>query len=171
MATPPAPSAPGPVPPKPAGGPPPSSIMSPGEAVEAVRAELPTDGQYSVATIEKLADATNKAMKDVLGDNAPPGEVKCPPYPEKKHMGQLPVECVLPALILLDAGASVDKKYATDPAELRDDSDVREVIAKLGMLAKDKKVKAAMMPAESEEEEEVDVEVVEKPPAGVAEAM
>lgn len=144
--------------------------MSPEEAIASLQESLPMDGTYTVANIEKLADATNKAMKAVLGDNAPEGEVVCPKYPEKKHTGQLPIECILPALILLGEATAIDKKYATDPAEIRDDSDLREVIAKLGKLAGDKKVKAAMS-AGPEEEEEVEVEEVEGPPEGVAEAL
>jgi hypothetical protein len=155
--------------PGPASAPPSGGAPDPTQIIESVKAELP-NGTYTVALIQKLADETNKAMKAVLGDAAPDGEVVCPEYPEKKHNGQLPVECILPALILLGEASAVDKKYATDPAEIRDDSDLREVIAKVGMLAKDKKVKAAMTP-EPEEEVEVKEEVSEGPPEGVAEAM
>lgn len=148
--------------PQPPAGP---TKMGPDEVAAKLAAQLPTPdrGYYSYTVVDKLAKATNAALHKVLAHHAPDGgfpDVVCPPSEGGKVNGKLPLSVIAPALILIDVvtttAGDAGARYHVDLAELATDDGVRDLTAKLNMLAADKKVQKIidghMMPGHAEPE-------------------
>lgn len=128
-------------------GPPPGGApMSPDEIRTRVEQALPVpDEGYSVKKIGKVADATNDAMHKLLPKQDLP-DVVVPPNPDKgdRWAGKLPVEVMVPALLLADMAVSLGgengARYSVDPASLVNDGALDLLVATLRAMASDKKL-------------------------------
>lgn len=143
--------------------------MTPEDVRAQVDAALPTpDEGYSVKKIAKVAEAASKAMGALLPDQKLP-PVVVPPNPDKgdRWMGKLPLEVMVPVLLLADlavsAGGEAGSRYAVDPATLVDDGALSLLTATLGAMAKDKALVRALTEAPPAPDEE-SVEVEKAPP-------
>jgi hypothetical protein len=136
--------------------------------MQEVEGALP-DGRFSVAVLQNLVTAINGAMTKILGPHAPQGQVTMPKMEGPKFDGKAPVAVILPALILLSVAAKVDPKYGCDPADIKDDSELRYIIAKLKKSAGDKKV--AKMAQEPGNHPEPDADDMGGPSDGDADNM
>ena len=158
--------------------------MSPSDVQARVAEQLPepAEGGYKYSLLVKIAQATEAAIKKLLGphkEGLPP--VVVPPNPTKgdRWEGKLPLQVMVPALLLIDLAVSIGgpagERYKCDPAELATDDGLDTLLAKLRLLASDKAIQKAiegeMAPPEAPKkakkasaEEEMDEGEMPEPP-------
>ena len=132
----------------------------------------PTDGGYDIKLLNDLAEAGNKALHAILGDNAPEGD---PIVVGEYAGGKLPLSLIGPIAILSDLcvslGEASGKRYEVDLGVLKDDKALKVLLAQLDLMATDKKLKKAIdakMESEGEEAEEAEeAEEKEMEPVGL----
>lgn len=113
-------------------------------------AERPITRAIVGQVVDAFNDAKSATYDQVL---AATGQPPVPPMamPEGDAFPKLPAEVYVPAALLIqevgEVMPEVAQKYSCDPSTLAKTAGIRTLAAKLALLAKDKKVKAAVMAA------------------------